>query len=651
MKRVFAAFAAAAAALLSAGLAPAATPEGFVPMTRMAPAAVERLDGPEMSAARGGAKPHALESERPVRLGVPFSVFPTSEALLLTGTAIWLRREFGDQLEVVPYAGDALVRAAESGEIDLFIASAGLVRELAPRGAKDLATLSDKWKPNPNAGAAAAVVVRDDSKVSDLGELQGRRMAAAYGDFQSGWQPFVYELKRRGINADRFLGPRRFTGMPMSQIADLVISGEADAGVMSACYLEYLVRTGYPGAERLRVLEERTDDLACRHSTADYPGLTIATMPSANPATMRAVTRELFSMPPIGDDRAHWSVATDFSGTDELLRGLAVGPYRRLQAWTIRRFVDEYRLAIIVTLLLVGFGTVHMVRTEQVVRRRTAQLREAMEEQHRLQAEARERGAQIELLEREGVVQQLSSMLAHELRQPMTAIGLFSKGLISRIRRNECSPEACLEVLGKIRDLNQQSNAIVDHVRSYARADVRRSPIDASEAVAASVRNLMASRFTERDVAVHTEIEPGIVLLADRLEIRLVVTNLLKNAIQACEAEAAPEVIVSFRRIDPGPEGLEGAVIRVADNGPKLTDEEIAKIGRPFRTTKKDGLGLGTSIVRRIAESYGGLVRYSANVPQGVAVEVVLRNPLQMPGANGLQSKDNTKSNTEGDNR
>lgn len=194
------------------------------------------------------------------------------------------------------------------------------------------------------------------------------------------------------------------------------------------------------------------------------------------------------------------------------------------------------------------------------------------------------------------------------------------------IKRGEFDREAYLDIQEKIRNLNQQSNAVVEHVRSYAKAKISRSPIDLSGVVTQTVESLRRARIADRPVTLQSFVPPDILLVADPLEIELILTNLVKNAAHACADVSNPEVCVSLERLT---EGSQGARIVVSDNGPALTEEEIANLGRLFETTKKDGLGLGISIVRRIAENYGGKLVYRARKPQGLTAEVSLWNPLQ----------------------
>ena len=95
-------------------------------------------------------------------------------------------------------------------------------------------------------------------------------------------------------------------------------------------------------------------------------------------------------------------------------------------------------------------------------------------------------------------------------------------------------------------------------------------------------------------------ITPGIRMEADRLEVQLIVENLLKNARDAADP-AEPKVRLELALLPDN-----RARLVVEDNGSVVSDEVLAHISQPLYTTKAGGLGLGLSIVRRLVESYGG---------------------------------------------
>ena len=169
------------------------------------------LDTPNVSVA---AKPGAFDSPTPVKLGIPYITFPNSESSLLSDTVEWFKAQFGNQLVILPHSETSLRNAVLGGEIDLFIASSGFYREFASAGSKDLATLVDDKKKNPNESTAATVIVRrsrDD--LFRLDDLRGRSIAAGADDFYAGWRMVEDELKRRGLGGASFFSDVHFTGI------------------------------------------------------------------------------------------------------------------------------------------------------------------------------------------------------------------------------------------------------------------------------------------------------------------------------------------------------------------------------------------------------------------------------------------------------
>lgn len=111
---------------------------------------------------------------------------------------------------------------------------------------------------------------------------------------------------------------------------------------------------------------------------------------------------------------------------------------------------------------------------------------------------------------------------------------------------------------------------------------------------------------------------PGVTILADALEMELLISNLLKNAADAT-AGTDDAVIRASLSAEDGT-----AMLTISDNGPRLTDEQFARLTIPLNTSKPQGLGLGLVIVRRIAESARGRVLFERLPERGLAITVSL---------------------------
>ena len=105
----------------------------------------------------------------------------------------------------------------------------------------------------------------------------------------------------------------------------------------------------------------------------------------------------------------------------------------------------------------------------------------------------------------------------------------------------------------------------------------------------------------------------------DAMDLNLMVRNLIKNALEA--SRVVPDAKVELVCVSTADNGLS---IKVSDVGPALSDETFGKLAQPLNTTKIGGLGLGLSIVRLLAESYGGHVEFARRTPSGLSVTIVL---------------------------
>lgn len=576
-----------------------------------------------MSAAMPGL---AAEDAHPViRLGVSDLSDGNPNKEIMAASIAYLQREYDGKIEVVHFSVEGLVEAIRQGLVDITMSSAGLYRASATYGAKDLVSSAFDQGRDPNHCSASLFLVRADrTDLKNLKDLKGKRAVATRPLSITGLVMALGELESQGYDSDEFFSSIDYTGYPMSDVIDAVVEGRADVGLLWACYYEELLAAGYPNIDKVRPFATKSgDSLRCLHSTDTYPGYTTAVTPLASPEIARFVTQSLLAMPKTSANGYFWTISTDFHALDKLFRQTRYGPYSYLRQWTLQRVWDEHRLAIVLVVVAVLFWAFHSIRTNQLVRERTRQLQSAMQRQRVLQADARAQSERLQALERLGAIEQLSSMLAHELKQPLTACGYYLDSLISRQQRGMLESGVLLKTLEKIRELNHRSNDLINHVRRYAKkTNVIREPILLSEAIKAAVNNLTQAQVIGPGARVSLELESGVMFTADRLEIELIVLNLVKNALQAASGVEHPVVRVTLSCIQS--DGRAGVLISVVDNGPTLTDEAFVRLTEPFHSTRAGGLGLGIAIVGRLAESYGGRVRFSRLAQAGLRCEVSL---------------------------
>jgi two-component system sensor kinase FixL len=215
----------------------------------------------------------------------------------------------------------------------------------------------------------------------------------------------------------------------------------------------------------------------------------------------------------------------------------------------------------------------------------------------------------------------MASSVAHDLNQPLAA----SANYLSALRRLLSMPEPNLdraaEILDKATKQTRRAADIVQHLRNFvARGEPDRKPEDL-EAVAREALDLAATAIKPHRVATALEAERGLApVRIDRVQIQQLLVNLLRNA---AEAMADSKTRIITLRIGRAREE-DAILMQVADTGPGLPDEILARLFQPFSTTKPNGMGLGLSICQEIAKAHGGELSATPNGASGTVFTLTL---------------------------
>ena len=224
--------------------------------------------------------------------------------------------------------------------------------------------------------------------------------------------------------------------------------------------------------------------------------------------------------------------------------------------------------------------------------------RAAAEDQGRRQRE------QLDHLSRLGLLGEISSQLAHEINQPLTAIGNYARGMVRRVENGRMEAGSLIEAGHEITAQAERAAAIVQRVRTFARKRVsERQPVAIDVLVAETVRLFAVACPGIPPVETDNRLPPGSRLHVDGLQIQQVLFNLLKNASDAMAGLPASQRII---RLELAPDEAGRMRIAVTDRGPALESGILSRMGTPFFTSKPDGLGIGLSISQSIIEAHGG---------------------------------------------
>jgi len=222
---------------------------------------------------------------------------------------------------------------------------------------------------------------------------------------------------------------------------------------------------------------------------------------------------------------------------------------------------------------------------------------------------------------------EMASGLAHELNQPLAAITNYGQGVLRRIERNEAGPDAIRPAVQRIVNQAVRAGEIIRRLRDFVtKRQTHRTKVSINDLVT-EVIEMSRADTREKRATVRAHLAASLPeLVLDPIQIEQVILNLIRNAIESMASsteENARQVVIST--------SLEGdeVIVAVSDNGPGLTEEQLARLFDPFFTTKSEGMGMGLTISASIIESHGGRLR-AANSPGGGAV-LSIRLPVELP--------------------
>lgn len=514
------------------------------------------------------------------------------------------------------------------GEIDFLISESDFYASLAFEDKiKAIAMLWRAQAKSPSYSAASSIVVNaENEKIYTLTDIAtgSYRVAATSSDSFAGFTIAKEPFAEKNLSWQAAFKNIVFTSNrnPL-EVLNAVKTGTADVGIVPACFIEQVMIRNQAHLSDYRVINPQpVTEMACQHSTNAYPSLMVSYRNGVDSNYILDMTNALLGLKlPFGTT---WSMPENTRELYDLMYHLRIGPYNNVTYSAIYRTFSENRTIFITAIFLIVAGFFYNLIISVEVASRTKALKRALAEKDRISKQQEQTNEYISRLERTGIVGQMSSMIAHELKQPLATVSNYSRGLLRRIERGSADKDTIVKILKEIEYHTERANDIVDHVRSYAKPhEVKREEHDLRDIVAKTVATFEKSGRTT--VPVIVEGERRALVEADDWEIELALLNLLKNS-----ADAFTEIHPAMRDEDEDviririEDHEETWWIRVIDNA-KLVDETFTEqFFQKLETTKAHGLGLGLSIVSSLAERHAGRVWAEPNPGRGVIVTIEL---------------------------
>ena len=233
-------------------------------------------------------------------------------------------------------------------------------------------------------------------------------------------------------------------------------------------------------------------------------------------------------------------------------------------------------------------------------------------EQKRQAAERLRLRRQLLRSERLAALGEMAARIAHEVRNPLAAIGATALAIEEDEQGGDLARSQARAIGAEVRRLDTILNDLLRFARPRP---VTRSSVELCSIVRDAVN---VTRADPQAAGVEFEIEAGATcrVLADAGSLRQVLTNLIRNAVEACGATGRVTCTVNARR--------GRAIIEVSDTGSGLTPGARRHAFESFFSTKSRGTGLGLPISRRIIEEHGGKIRLEPRHGGGTTVWVEL---------------------------
>jgi len=209
-------------------------------------------------------------------------------------------------------------------------------------------------------------------------------------------------------------------------------------------------------------------------------------------------------------------------------------------------------------------------------------------------------------LEKLATIGELATMVAHDLRNPLTSIRNASFYV-----RNTCPHRAdlCKEALEMLNVIEQETlfaNSMINDLLDFA----AKRPLEKKKQ---NLNNIMENVLTKSNISENIDVKKSLaeesIAAVDEKQLERVFLNLIKNALQAMPDGGKLAIIAN--------EMKDGVEISITDTGVGIPEENMSKIFQPLFTTKSKGIGMGLAICKRIVEQHGGTIAVKSIVGQG----------------------------------
>ncbi len=281
-------------------------------------------------------------------------------------------------------------------------------------------------------------------------------------------------------------------------------------------------------------------------------------------------------------------------------------------SWYAGRFYQLVTATVVMAMLLVEMTTLYA----DVARSNLLLQHERLLLERAVRAQQREREAR--LMTGDAV----AATIAHELRQPLTAMVTTADAGLRFIDRALPNLDKAREAFKRIAADGHRAGALIASIRASFKSDVReRTSFGLDELIQ---ETLALARGDLQKHGIVVQVQPNRsppAVKGNRVQLQQVLLNLITNAVDAMASNDGPRTLSVRSEVHDG----DHVTVSIADVGTGVSSQDVDRVFNPFFTTKSDGMGMGLSICRAIIEAHEGRLWFAPNSPRGTIFQFTLR--------------------------